>query len=89
MKRLHGTFLRTIIIMLYILSTIMFTMTWAFVCRAFIQYGDNYYSVFSALMDDGPWWRASFLIGSITGGISTLLVDVTIVRQPMCPVNQD
>ncbi|PBK96082.1 hypothetical protein ARMGADRAFT_1028298 [Armillaria gallica] len=54
-------------------------MNWAFVCPAFIQYGDNYYSVFSALTDEGPWWRAYYLIACITGGISTLLVDVTII----------
>ncbi|SJL15561.1 uncharacterized protein ARMOST_19062 [Armillaria ostoyae] len=54
-------------------------MNWASACHAFIQYGDNYYSVFSALMDKSPWWRASALINGITGGISTLLVDVTII----------
>ncbi|SJL15476.1 uncharacterized protein ARMOST_18974 [Armillaria ostoyae] len=78
-KRLHGTFLRTIIIVLYVLATISFVIDWVFGHRAFITYGDNYYTVFSALMDDGPWWRACFLIDAITGGGSTLLVDVTII----------
>ncbi len=82
-KRLHGTFLRTIIIVLYVLLTIVFATNWAFACRAFIEYSYNYYSMFSALTDGGPLWRAYYLVSGITGGISTLLVDVTMVRQPI------
>ncbi|PBK96116.1 hypothetical protein ARMGADRAFT_1028324 [Armillaria gallica] len=78
-KRVHGTFLRTIIIVLYVLATISFTIDWVFRRRAFITFGDNYYTVFSALMDDGPWWRACFLVDAIIGGGSTLLVDITII----------
>ncbi|KAK0244878.1 hypothetical protein EDD85DRAFT_946197 [Armillaria nabsnona] len=78
-KQLHSTFLRTIITMLYMIATISFVIDWAFVSRAFIKYGDNYYSIFSALMDDGPWLRAWYLIGGIAGGSTTLLVDVTII----------
>ncbi|KAK0430834.1 hypothetical protein EV421DRAFT_1931817 [Armillaria borealis] len=78
-KRSQGTFLRTIIIMLYVLSTITFTKDWIFERRAFIEYGNNYYYVYAALVHVSPWWRADFLISSITGGISTLLVDVTII----------
>ncbi|KAK0237609.1 hypothetical protein EDD85DRAFT_830887 [Armillaria nabsnona] len=77
-KRLHNTFLRTIIILLYLLSTMAFAISWAFEHRTFIKYGYNYYSVFRAFTDDGPWWRACYLISSITGGISTILVDVTL-----------
>ena len=80
-KQVHGTILRTIIITLYVLATISFVIDWVFELRAFIKYGDNYYTVFSALMDDGSWWWACFLTDAITGGGSTLLVDVTIVRQ--------
>ncbi|KAK0222375.1 hypothetical protein IW262DRAFT_976436 [Armillaria fumosa] len=32
-------------------------------------------------MEDGPWWRGCFLVNAITGGGSTLLVDVTIIRR--------
>ncbi|KAK0244839.1 hypothetical protein EDD85DRAFT_979891 [Armillaria nabsnona] len=78
-KRLHNAFLHTIIIMLYFFSTIAFLMAWVFGYRAFITYGDNYYTVFSALMDEGPWWRAYFLVDAITGGSSRLLADVTII----------
>ncbi|SJL15550.1 uncharacterized protein ARMOST_19051 [Armillaria ostoyae] len=35
--------------------------------------------MFSALMVDGPWWQAHSFINGITGGISTLLVDVTMI----------
>ncbi len=69
--------------MLYVLATISFAIDWVFGRRAFIAYGDNYYTVFSALMDDGPWWRACFLVDAITGGGSTLLVGITIVRRPI------
>ncbi|PBK62551.1 hypothetical protein ARMSODRAFT_1061270 [Armillaria solidipes] len=78
-KRSQGTFLRTITITLYVLSTITFVKDWVFEYRAFIEYGDNYYSVYTALVGISPWWRANDLINSITGGISTLLVDVTII----------
>ncbi|PBK61730.1 hypothetical protein ARMSODRAFT_1025456 [Armillaria solidipes] len=78
-KRLHGTFLHTIIIMLYVLRMISLVIDWAFVCRAFIEYGYNYYSLYVALVYMGPWWKAYQLIDDIIGGISTLLVDVTII----------
>ncbi|KAK0244810.1 hypothetical protein EDD85DRAFT_979839 [Armillaria nabsnona] len=77
-KRLHGTFLRTIIIMLYVLRMVAFVMEWTFAHRAFIEYGYNYYSVFVALTGDGLWWRVYYLIGGVTGGIGTILVDITI-----------
>ncbi|PBK96140.1 hypothetical protein ARMGADRAFT_1077650 [Armillaria gallica] len=80
-KLSQGTFLRTIIIVLYVLSTISFAKDWIFERRAFIEYGNNYYRVYTALVNISPWWRADSLIGSITGGISTLLVDVTIIRR--------
>ncbi|PBK96136.1 hypothetical protein ARMGADRAFT_1142865 [Armillaria gallica] len=79
-KHLQSTFLRTIIFMLYILSTISLAMSWAFGRRAFIRYGKNcYYTVFAALVDYGPWWRANYVVGDVTGGISTFLVDITII----------
>ncbi len=82
-KQMHGAFLRTIIIMLYIFSTIMFMMDWAFMCRAFIEYGYNYCSLYIALLGKGRWWRICSLINGITSGMSTLLIDVTIVHQPI------
>ncbi|KAK0220533.1 hypothetical protein IW262DRAFT_1461805 [Armillaria fumosa] len=78
-KRAHDTFLSTIIILLYLLSTMAFAISWVFERRAFIQYGYNYYSVFSAFTDDSPWWSACYLVSSITSGISTILVDVTLI----------
>ncbi|SJL17105.1 uncharacterized protein ARMOST_20647 [Armillaria ostoyae] len=78
-KRLHGPFLRTIIIMLYVLRTLAFVMEWAFERHAFIENGYNDYSVFSALMGNDLWWRVSYFIAGITGGISTILVDITII----------
>ncbi|KAK0460267.1 uncharacterized protein EV420DRAFT_1763158 [Desarmillaria tabescens] len=78
-KQLRSTFLRTIIVMLYIFLTILFGSDWAFRHRAFIEHGNNYYSVFSALVDPCPWWRAYILIGGLSGGISSVLVDVTII----------
>ncbi|KAK0460272.1 uncharacterized protein EV420DRAFT_1535964, partial [Desarmillaria tabescens] len=78
-KRLHGTFLRTVIITLYLLATMAFVMDWAFIRHAFIAYGDNYIKVFGAIVDDGLWWRLDYFVAGITGGISTLLVDTTII----------
>ncbi|SJL15475.1 uncharacterized protein ARMOST_18973 [Armillaria ostoyae] len=78
-KHLRSTFLRTIIFILYVLSTISLAMSWAFGRRAFVHYGNNYYTVFAALLDYGPWWRANYVVGDVTGGISTFLVDITII----------
>ncbi len=65
--------------MLYFLSTINFVVNCVFVCNAFIEYRYNYFSLYVALMGVRPWSIACSLISGITGGISTLLVDVTIV----------
>ncbi|PBK62582.1 hypothetical protein ARMSODRAFT_1008220 [Armillaria solidipes] len=70
--RQHGTFLCTIIIMLYVLMTISFVMDWLFYHRAFIGHGYNYYN-------NSPWWLAYYLIDSISGGITTILVDITVI----------
>ncbi|PBK62554.1 hypothetical protein ARMSODRAFT_1024754 [Armillaria solidipes] len=78
-RRLHRTFLCIIIITLYILSTIPFGINLVFVRRAFIEHGDNYYSVFSAFVDFCPSQRAYLRANGITGGISVLLVDITII----------
>ncbi|PBK96119.1 hypothetical protein ARMGADRAFT_1077630 [Armillaria gallica] len=85
-KGLHNTFLHTIIIMLYFLSTISFVMTWIYGYRAFIECGNNYYSMFAALMYF-PCWRVYYLADGSTGGISTLLVGATIIWR--CWVLQD
>ncbi len=65
--------------MLYGLSTILLGVDWAFLNRAFIGHGDNCYTVFKTYLDFGPWWKAFYLVSGITGGISTFLVDITIV----------
>ncbi len=68
--------------MLHILSTIVLGNNWTFEHQGLIEYGDNYYSIYSAMEDNGPRWRADYVIDGITGGIGTLLVDITIV----CPL---
>ncbi|KAK0244837.1 hypothetical protein EDD85DRAFT_979883 [Armillaria nabsnona] len=78
-KRSQGTFLRTIIIMLYVLLTITFLEEWAFAHHAFIQHGDNYYTVFRAMADFSPWWEVNQIVGAITGGITMLLADIAII----------
>ncbi len=67
--------------MLYILLTTAFGSSWAFEHRAFIEHGENYYSIFTALIDPVPRCRTYIVTSGITGGISTLLVDTTIVRR--------
>ncbi len=53
-------------------------MYWVLGYHAFIESGDNCHSVFEA-MDDGPWTRVNHIVDGITGGISSVLVDATIV----------
>ncbi len=65
--------------MVYGLSTILVGVNWAFLHRAFIGHGDNCSTVYETYVDLGPWWKAYYLVSGITGGISTFLVDITIV----------
>ncbi|SJL15556.1 uncharacterized protein ARMOST_19057 [Armillaria ostoyae] len=78
-KQLRGTSLFTMIAILYVLLTTLFAMAWAMMHHAFIENGDNYYTVITELGDHGSWWRAYNLFSDISGGISTLLVDVVII----------
>ncbi|PBK96139.1 hypothetical protein ARMGADRAFT_1077649 [Armillaria gallica] len=78
-KLLCNTFLLAVIVTLYPLSTISFGTNWTFERSAFIELGDKCYSVFAALMDRGPRWRGYIFASAIAGGISTLLVDLTII----------
>ncbi|KAK0201362.1 hypothetical protein DFS33DRAFT_1346593 [Desarmillaria ectypa] len=78
-KKSGNAFLLTIIVILYILTTIAFGVDWSYQRRAFIQNGDNFFSVFFALQAIGPWWRAYQLVGGISGGLSTFIVDITII----------
>ncbi|KAK0472629.1 hypothetical protein IW261DRAFT_1661299 [Armillaria novae-zelandiae] len=78
-RQLHSKFLRIIIFTLYILSTIPFVINWAFEHSAFIKHGNNYNGVFMALVDFGPGRTSYLLANGITGGISVLLVDMTII----------
>ncbi|KAK0492354.1 hypothetical protein EDD18DRAFT_1109104 [Armillaria luteobubalina] len=52
---------------------------WTFKHSAFIGHGDSCYSVFIVLMDHGPRWEGYILASTFAGGISTLLVDLTII----------
>ncbi|KAK0492348.1 hypothetical protein EDD18DRAFT_1358013 [Armillaria luteobubalina] len=74
-KRLRNTFLCTTIIALYVLSTITFGISWSSERRGFIDQGANYYSIFRTLVNAGT----GDLISSVTGGVSTLLVDIVII----------
>ncbi|PBK96135.1 hypothetical protein ARMGADRAFT_1077645 [Armillaria gallica] len=77
-KRSQHAFLRAMIIMLYVLRTMSFMMICVHQSHAFIEHGNNSYSVFTALIE-GSWSRACGLVDEITGGISTLLVDIAII----------
>ncbi len=81
-KQLHSTLLFTMITILYMLLTTLFAMAWTMLWRMFIKNGDNYYTVITALGDQGSWWWAYSLYSGISGGISTFLVDVIIVGHP-------
>ncbi|PBK96046.1 hypothetical protein ARMGADRAFT_1142744 [Armillaria gallica] len=78
-KKPGNAFFITVIIILYILTTVAFGFGWVFEQRAFIQNGDNFLTVFFALQEISPWWRASQLVIGISGGMSTFIVDVTII----------
>ncbi|KAG7442245.1 uncharacterized protein BT62DRAFT_996652 [Guyanagaster necrorhizus] len=78
-KKSGHTFLPTVILILYILTTISYGFDWAYQRRAFIENGDNFFSIFVALQSISPWWRAYELVDGISGGMSTFLVDITIV----------
>ncbi|SJL15463.1 uncharacterized protein ARMOST_18961 [Armillaria ostoyae] len=58
---------------------IPFGINWALERYAFIEHGDNYYSRLTALLEVGPWWKACSLANGLTGGISTFIVDLTII----------
>ncbi|PBK96223.1 hypothetical protein ARMGADRAFT_1061800 [Armillaria gallica] len=78
-KRSGKAFLLAVVITLYVLTTVTFGFDWAYRQRAFIQNGDNFFTVFVALDAIGPWWTASQLLGGINGGVSTFIVDITII----------
>ncbi|KAK0185435.1 hypothetical protein F5146DRAFT_1165124, partial [Armillaria mellea] len=52
---------------------------WAFGHRGLIAYGNNCRTTYSALLDNSSSLRAYYLINDIAGGMSTLLVDLTII----------
>ncbi|PBK96150.1 hypothetical protein ARMGADRAFT_1028352 [Armillaria gallica] len=68
-----------LIVTLYVLRTATFAMDLAFKHRAFIEHGHDHCNVYTALLDHGTWGRANYLVSQITGGISILLVDATII----------
>ncbi|PBK96215.1 hypothetical protein ARMGADRAFT_760083 [Armillaria gallica] len=78
-KKSGNSFLLTVVIILYVLTTVAFGVDWAYQRRAFIQNGDNFFAVFFALQAISPWWRASQLVIGISGGLSTFIVDITII----------
>ncbi|PBK61708.1 hypothetical protein ARMSODRAFT_981280 [Armillaria solidipes] len=67
---LHGLYTGIVAVTLWAI------LNWACDGGAFIDYGYNYYTVYTALTVDGPWGVAWDLVNGITGGISTLLVDI-------------
>ncbi|PBK96117.1 hypothetical protein ARMGADRAFT_1077628 [Armillaria gallica] len=78
-KHMRSIFLCTTIIALYILLTIPFGIDWALLYCAFIEHGNNYYTIFVTLASSGSLETRCNLVISITGSVSTLLVDITIV----------
>ncbi|KAK0432301.1 hypothetical protein EV421DRAFT_2000996 [Armillaria borealis] len=78
-KKSGNSFLLTVVITLYVLTTVGFGVDWACQRRAFIQNGDNSFTVFFAPQAISPWWRAYQLVISISGGLSTFIVDITII----------
>ncbi|SJL17100.1 uncharacterized protein ARMOST_20642 [Armillaria ostoyae] len=78
-KKSGNSFLLSVVITLYVLATVAFGVDWAYQRRAFIQNGDNFFTIFFALQAICPWWRASQLVIGITGGLSTFIVDITII----------
>ncbi len=76
---MRSIFLCTTIIALYILLTIPFGIDWALLYCAFIEHGYNYYTILVALVSSGSLVTRCNLVISITGSVSTLLVDITIV----------
>ncbi|KAK0244799.1 hypothetical protein EDD85DRAFT_1018384 [Armillaria nabsnona] len=78
-KKSSNAFLLTVVIALYVLTTVAFGVDWAYQRRAFIENGVNFFTVFSALQAISPWWRASQLLIGISGGLNTFIVDITII----------
>ncbi|KAK0492342.1 hypothetical protein EDD18DRAFT_1465513 [Armillaria luteobubalina] len=78
-KKSGNSFLLTVVIVLYVLTTVAFGVDWAYQRRAFIQNGENFFTVFFALQAVTPWWRASQLVIGISGGLSTFIVDITMI----------
>ncbi|KAK0492341.1 hypothetical protein EDD18DRAFT_511366 [Armillaria luteobubalina] len=78
-KKARNSFLLTVVIVLFVLTTIAFGVDWAYQRRAFIQNGNNFFTVFFALQAISPWWRVSQLVIGISGGLSTFIVDITII----------
>ncbi|KAK0185445.1 hypothetical protein F5146DRAFT_1143899 [Armillaria mellea] len=78
-KKSGNSFLLTVVITLYVLTTVAFGVDWAYDRRAFIQNGENFLTVFNALQAISPWWRVSQLVVGISGGLSTFIVDITII----------
>ncbi|SJL17095.1 uncharacterized protein ARMOST_20637 [Armillaria ostoyae] len=78
-KKSGNSFLRAVVITLYVLTTVAFGVDWAYQRRAFIRNGDNFFTVFVALQAVSPWWKASQLVIGISSGLSTFIVDITII----------
>ncbi|KAK0472642.1 hypothetical protein IW261DRAFT_1661308 [Armillaria novae-zelandiae] len=78
-KKAGNSFLLTVVIVLFVLTTIAFGVDWAYQQRAFVQNGDDFITVYYALQAVSPWWRASQLVVGISGGLNTFIVDITII----------
>ncbi|KAK0460262.1 uncharacterized protein EV420DRAFT_1673457 [Desarmillaria tabescens] len=78
-KKSGNAFLLTVVVILYLLTTIAFGVDWTYQRRAFIQNGDNFFSVFVALQSywavvenvptRGRYWRGNVHV----------IVDITII----------
>ncbi|PBK66596.1 hypothetical protein ARMSODRAFT_1005993 [Armillaria solidipes] len=71
----------TIISCLFFLEIVTFALDWSLIYSAFVQNGWNFFTVFSELEETSPKLFRMSLVTSISSGISTLLVDVSMIWQ--------
>ncbi|PBL04491.1 hypothetical protein ARMGADRAFT_1022899 [Armillaria gallica] len=71
---LHGIYTGVIAVTLWTISV-----TWYFPMYHYHHALHTQDNIIGGRLGICPWWKAYYLIGAITGGIGTLLVDVIII----------
>ncbi len=72
------------IFMLYVLATILLGELWAFVHHAFIDEGQNCYTLYLDMNIHSPMLTQQFLVTGITFCISTFITDSSLVGNKRC-----